>query len=206
MRASFETDNLVPIVQHAKQIPIFLCVLLLSSHNSRLMKTEWLEGERSEMWKTNRNTHTWRDWWCGECKKRKKKRWRGGVENKRSMQLQLREQICAREYANSSFVWAVDWPLRCTPGGEGRGCSELGRFCLARRPSQASFSYTIAVSSIGGEKKTHFCQLPLRAAACTSKRCKESYPARIVIETENLHEYLAQLAGFRDGDRNKDAY
>lgn len=57
-----------------------------------------------------------------------------------------------------------------------------------------------------GGKKTHFCQLPLRATACTSERCKESYLARIVIETENLPEYLAQLAGFRDGDRNKDAY
>lgn len=89
------------------------------------------------------------------------------------MQLQLRERFCAREYANSSFVWAVDWPLRCTPGGEGRGSSGLGRLCLAWRPSQASFSYTITVSSVGRKKTRFFCQLPLRASACTSKGYKE---------------------------------
>lgn len=45
----------------------------------------------------------------GSAKKKKKKteiekEQRGGVENTGSMQLQLRERFCAREYANSSFV------------------------------------------------------------------------------------------------------
>lgn len=44
MRASFEPDNLVPIVQHAKHIPsphLSLSVLSPpSSHNCRLMRTE----------------------------------------------------------------------------------------------------------------------------------------------------------------------
>lgn len=52
------------------------------------------------------------------------------------------------------------------------GSSGLGRLCLARRPSQASFSYTIALSGIGG-KTTHFCQLSLPASARTSKGCRE---------------------------------
>lgn len=172
MRASFETDNLVAIVQHAKHIPsphlsLSPCVLLLSSHNSRLMKTEWLEEKRSETWKNNRKKTYLERLVMGRVQKkqRERKEWRG-VENMGSMQLQLRERFCAREYANSSFVWAVDWPLRCAPGSEGRGSSGLGRLCLARRPSQASFSYTIAVGSIGG-KKTHLYQLSLPASVCT---------------------------------------
>ena len=44
----------------------------------------------------------------GEEKKKKTDRERverrEGVENRGSMQLQLRERFCAREYANSSFV------------------------------------------------------------------------------------------------------
>lgn len=128
---------------HSQPPPL---VLLPSSHNGCLMKTEWLEEERSETWKNNRK-HTHRLGKAGDGasakKKNNKKRqrqreeWRGGVENMGSMQLQLRERFGAREYANSSFVWAVDWPLHRTPGGEGRGSSGLGRLCLARRPSQA---------------------------------------------------------------------
>lgn len=79
---------------------------------------------------------------------------RGGVQNTGSMQLQLRERFCAREYANVAFVWAVDWPLHGAPGGERRGTGGLGRLCLAPRLSQASFSYTITVSSIRGKKYT----------------------------------------------------
>lgn len=36
--------------------------------------------------------------------KKTEKEWRGGMENTGSMQLQLRQRFCAREYANSSFV------------------------------------------------------------------------------------------------------
>lgn len=43
----------------------------------------------------------------------------GGVENTGTAQMQLGEQICAREYANSSFVRAVDWPPRRASAREG---------------------------------------------------------------------------------------
>lgn len=54
----------------------------------------------------------------------------------------------------------------------------------------------------------HFCQLPRRALACSSERCKESNHAQLVrgVRAEDLHKYLAQLAGLRDGDQNKDTH
>lgn len=121
---------------------------------------------------------------------------RGGVENTGSMQLQLRQWFCAREYANSSFVWAVDWPLRCTPGGEGRGSGGLGRLCLARRPSQASFSYTIAVSGVAWKKK--------KIERHTFVICLSV--GRHIHPRDVGEEMLAQLASSRDGDRDKDTH
>ncbi|CAB1444204.1 unnamed protein product [Pleuronectes platessa] len=50
------------------------------------------------------------------------------------------------------------------------GAAGLERRCLARRPSQASFSYTITVGSTGGEKKkTHLCQLSLPASVSPAR-------------------------------------
>lgn len=62
----------------------------------------------------------------------------GEVERRAAAQMQLREQICAREYANSSFVSAVDWPLCRTSAREGRRGEELGHARLPWRPSQVT--------------------------------------------------------------------
>lgn len=156
--------------------PIFspLCVLILSSHNSHLMKTEWLEEGQSEMWKNNKKKKEHLERLVmGRVQKRKKNRERGrkgrGVENTGSVQLQLRDRFCAREYVNSSFVCAVDWPLHSSPGGEGRGSSGLGCLCLVQRPSQASFSYTSQSAAL--EERRHFCQLSLRTSGSPVCRC-----------------------------------
>lgn len=219
MRASFETDNLVAIVQHAKHIP--------SPHLSPSVFSPWAhtiavwwrlndwrrnEVKRERITHKKKAKHFLRSWWRGQWKEyikpeRERER-RGCVENMDSMQLQLRERFCAREYANSSFVWAVDWPLHCAPGSERRGSSGLGRLCLAWRSSQASFSYTITVSSTGWKKRHTFCQMPLPVSSCsTSKGCREREAGSIsklqrqrqeqrysLIVTHDLYMYMSQAS------------
>lgn len=122
MRASFEPDNLVPIVQHAKHIPSpHLPLSVFSPPRACTIVVWWglndwrrneVKRERITV-KKERKQQRKRGWWWEEHSEGERAEKRCGDATD-SMQLQLGERFCAREYVNSSFVWAVDWPLLLT--------------------------------------------------------------------------------------------